>query len=413
MRGDVIAALDIGSTKVCCFIAQTDDDGQTRISGIGHHLARGMRGGAVVDMDDLEVSIGHAVEAAEEMANHRIKSVVINVSAGQPASSNVKVEVAMNGHPVNEADLRRILEHGRDHHIGADRELLHAIPVDYTIDGNDGIRDPRGMYGERLGVSIHTIAATAGPLRNLSSVVNRCHLDVDARVVSPFAAGLACVVEDERDLGVTCIDMGGGTTSIAVFMGGQLVHTDMIPVGGLHVTSDIARCLSTPVNQAERLKTLYGSAVSSPSDEREMLKVVLVGEDETGASNQVPRSHLNLIIQPRIEETLELIRSRLDDSGLGRAAGRRVVLTGGASQLQGLRDMAQLILDKQVRQGRPVGFHGLPDSTQGPAFSVCAGLIRFATTHRPHSRGRGGARDSDSGESSPFGRFGQWLRENF
>ena len=315
MRGTTIAALDVGSTKVCCFIAQRQDEGGARITGIGHQIARGIRGGAVVDMEDLEHSIRAAVDAAEEMANQRIKSVLVNVSGGQPASANVKVEVALNGHAINEADLRRMLEHGRAHHDSSDRELLHAIPVDYTIDGNEGIRDPRGMYGERLGVAIHVIAALTGPVRNLNTVINRCHLDVDSRVVSPFAAGLACLVDDEKELGVTCIDMGGGTTTMSVFMAGQLVHTDIIPIGGYHVTSDIARGLSTPVAQAERLKTLYGSALPSPSDDREMLKVPLVGEDDTGSNHQIPKSLLNQIIQPRIEETLELVRQRREGCG--------------------------------------------------------------------------------------------------
>jgi len=412
MRGDTIAALDVGSSKVCCFIAQRQDEGGARITGIGHQIARGIRGGAVVDMEELEHSIRAAVDAAEEMANQRIKSVLVNVSGGQPASANVKVEVALNGHAINEADLRRMLEHGRAHHDSPDRELLHAIPVDYTIDGNEGIRDPRGMYGERLGVAIHVIGALTGPVRNLNTVINRCHLDVDQRVVTPFAAGLACLVEDEKELGVTCIDMGGGTTSLSVFMAGQLVHTDLIPIGGQHVTSDIARGLSTPVTQAERLKTLYGSALPSPSDDREMLKVPLVGEDDNSSGNQISRSLLNQIIQPRIEETLELVRSRLEESGFDKAVGRRVVLTGGGSQMQGVRDLASGILDKQVRLGRPVGFQGLPEAVGGPAFSVCAGLIRFATTHRVATKGRKGSAEEGDDESR-WGQIGRWLKSNF
>ena len=409
---DTIAALDVGSTKVCCIIAQRQDEGSARITGIGHQVARGIRAGAVVDMEELEHSIRAAVDAAEEMANQRIRSVVVNISGGQPSSANVRVEVALNGHAINEADLRRMLDHGRAHHDSPDRELLHAIPVDYTIDGNEGIRDPRGMYGERLGVAIHVIGALTGPLRNLNTVINRCHLDVDARVVSPFAAGLACLVDDEKELGVTCIDMGGGTTSLAVFMAGQLIHTDLIPIGGQHVTSDIARGLSTPVMQAERLKTLYGSALPSPSDDREMLKVPLVGEEDHNSNHQIPRSLLNQIIQPRIEETLELVRSRLEAGGFDKAVGRRVVLTGGASQMQGVRDLAAGILDKQVRQGRPMGFQGLPEAVGGPAFSVCAGLIRFATTHRVATKGRKGSRDEDNHQSG-MGKIGQWLKRNF
>jgi cell division protein FtsA len=411
MRGGLIAALDVGSTKVCCFLARVQEDGAPRIVGIGHQLARGMRLGAVVDMEELEHSIRASVDAAEDMAGERARAVVVNISGGAPASTNVKVEVAMNGHAVNEADIRRMLDHGRAHHHSADRDLIHAIPVDYTIDGTEGIKDPRGMYGDRLGVAIHVVSAAVGPVRNLTTVVHRCHLDIEARVISPYAAGLACLVDDERELGVTCIDMGGGTTSIAVFVGGQLVHTDVIAVGGHHVTNDIARGLSTPVSYAERMKTLFGSCMPSAADDREMLKVPLVGEDEDGASNQVPRSMLIQIIQPRIEETFELVRSHLEHSGFDKMAGRRVVLTGGSSQMQGARDLAAMVLDKQVRLGRPVGIHGLPEATGGPAFSCCAGLIRYALAHQPVAKaGRKGAGDE---EESGWGRFGQWLKRNF
>jgi cell division protein FtsA len=411
MRGGLIAALDVGSTKVCCFLARVQEDGSPRIAGIGHQLARGMKLGAVVDMEELEHSIRASVDAAEDLAGERVRAVLVNVSGGAPSSASVKVEVAMNGHAVNEADIRRMLDHGRAHHHSADRDLIHAIPVDYTIDGNEGIKDPRGMYGDRLGVAIHLISATAGAVRNLTTVVHRCHLDVEARVVSPYAAGLACLVEDERELGVTCIDMGGGTTSIAVFVGGQLVHTEVIPVGGHHVTNDIARGLSTPVSYAERMKTLYGSALPSPADDREMLKVPLVGEDEEGTANQVPRSLLIQIIQPRIEETFELVRSHLERSGFDKMAGRRVVLTGGASQLQGARELAGMVLDKQVRLGRPVGFQGLPEAVGGPAFSTCAGLVRYALTHQ--TGGRGARKEDTDGQPSGWGRFGQWLKRNF
>lgn len=413
MRSGMIAALDIGSTKVACFIARVQDDQSLRVVGIGHQVARGMRNGAVVDLEELEHSIRASVDHAEGMAGERIKAVVVNVAGGQPQSASVKVEVAMNGHPVNEADIRRMLDHGRAHHESADRELIHAIPVDYTIDGNEGIKDPRGMFGERLGVAIHVIAASVGPVRNLTTVVNRCHLGVEARVVNPYASGLACLVDDEKELGVTCIDMGGGTTSIAVFLGGQLVHTDVIPVGGHHVTNDIARGLSTPLSYAERMKTLYGSAIPSAADDREMLKVPLVGEDEDGASNQVPRSMLIQIIQPRIEETFELVRSHLEHGGFDKMAGRRVVLTGGASQMQGVRDLAGLVLDKQVRLGRPVGLQGLPEATGGPAFSTCAGLLRYALVHQPPA-GRG-RKEKVVGEpsGSGLGRIGQWLKRNF
>jgi len=283
MRHGPVAALDVGTTKVACFIVRAGEDGAPKVLGIGHHWSRGIRNGAVIDMEEAEASIRAAVDAAEQMADERVHEVLINVSGGQPNSASVTVEVSVHGHEIGDADIRRMLDLARDHSATEDRELIHSLPVDYTVDGNEGVRDPRGMFGSHLAVTVHQISAAKGPLRNLTSVVQRCHLDIEARVLSAYASGLACLVDDEKDLGATCIDMGGGTTTIAVFEAGQLVHTDTIPLGGMHVTNDIARGLSTPLGQAERLKTLYGGAVASPADDREILKVPLVGEDEDGA----------------------------------------------------------------------------------------------------------------------------------
>jgi cell division protein FtsA len=218
-------------------------------------------------------------------------------------------------------------------------------------------------------------------------------------------------VSDERDLGVTLIDMGGGTTTIAVFYDGQVVYTDSVPIGGQHVTSDIARGLSTPLAHAERMKTLYGSALASGSDEREMIDVPLVGEEDQHHANPVPKSILTGVIQPRVEETFELVRSRLEASGFDNLAGRRVVLTGGASQLSGVRDLAQLILDKQVRMGRPMRVHGLAEAVSGPAFATCAGLLVHALLPAGEPIRR---RRSETAAASGFiGRLGLWLKENF
>ncbi len=409
LRTGLIAALDVGTTKVCCFIAKADESTGLRVVGIGHHRSQGLRNGAVVDMDEAEGSIRAAVDAAEQMAGERIEKVVVNMSGGKPRSSKVEVEVSVDGHQIDDSDVRRILDYARRQEVNGEREMIHCIPVGYAIDGSNGIRDPRGMFGGRLGVTIHLVASQAGAARNMKLVIERCHLDVESMVVSPYASGLACLVEDEKDLGVTCIDMGGGTTTVAIFEGGQVVHVACMPVGGQHVTSDIAKGLSTPVATAERLKTLYGSAIASPSDAREMLKVPLVGEEDEGAANQIPRSMLVQIIRPRIEETFELVRSHIESNSLGRAAGRLVVLTGGAAQLQSVREAASLVLDKQVRLGRPQGIKGLAEATGGPAFSTCAGLLRFAAqmhvdtpVKAPPAKGTG-----------TLGRLGDWLRHNF
>ncbi|MBL8630339.1 MAG: cell division protein FtsA [Rhodospirillaceae bacterium] len=409
--GANIAALDVGTTKVACFIAQGGEDGDLQVVGVGHHRSRGMRNGQVANLEEVETSVREAVEAAEQMANVRVDQVFLNMSCGTPRSTRVDVELAVSGHQIRDTDVRRVLDHGSNMFDAADRELIHCIPTGYSIDGGNGIIDPRGMYGEKLGVNIHLVTAGIGPSRNLSTVIDRCHLDIKGRVVSPYASGLACLVDDEKDMGVTVIDMGGGTTSIAVFMESQVVFVETLGIGGNHVTNDIAKGLSTPVAKAERLKTVYGTVAMMPSDARELLKVPLVGEDDETQASEVPKSMLVQIIQPRIEETLELVRSHLEASGFYKSAGRRVVLTGGASQLEGLRDLAELVLDKQVRLGRPKLIRGLPESVSGPAFATAAGLLRYGL--KEHVLRPNYAAMNAANQKRGFGRIGQWLRENF
>ncbi len=408
-RSGLIAALDVGTTKVCCFIARPDADGEPRVIGIGHQVSQGLRCGNIVDMEAAETSIRAAVHAAEQMAGTTIRDVFVNLSGGHPASHSYSVEMSIAGHEVGESDLRRILDQRRLYENGSEREFIHFIPVGYSIDGNRGIRDPRGMYGERLGVNMHVITSSASAVRNLANCVARCHLDVGAFVVSAYASGLACLSEDETKLGVTLVDMGGGTTTFAVFVDGVIVYTGCVPLGGAHVTSDIARGLSTPLAHAERMKTLYGNAIPSPLDEREIIDVPQVGEESPTQANHVPKSILTGIIQPRLEETFELVRGRLEAGGFDKSAGRRVVLTGGASQLQGVRELATLVLDKQVRMARPVRLGGLAEATCGPAFSTCAGLLTYAV-HK-HAEPPGWTAGAAEGPGGLIGRLGHWIRE--
>lgn len=444
-RTGTIVALDIGTSKVCCLIARVDrpaiENGgnvvaQPRIVGTGLQVSAGLKNGVIVDVDVAETAIRKAVFAAEQMAGDDIRSVTVNLSGGKPKSKTIGVDVEIGGLQIDDADLQRVfrqtlameangsangngnggtngLANGQRERNGhrSDRELIHSIPVAYTVDGNRGIRDPRGMFGDRLSVNMHMVTAANGVIRTARNVVDQCHLHIDDFVISPYASGLSTLVEDETDLGVTVIDMGAGTTSIAVFSDGDAVYTDIIPVGGAHVTNDIARGLSTPITHAERLKTLHGAAMATTADEHELIDVLHVGEDEHNSPNHIPRSLLNGIIQPRLEETFELVRERLTDSGFDPVAGRRVVLTGGASQLQGVRELAAIVLDKQVRMGRPLRLRGLPESMSGPAFATSAGLIAFAldnssavTVPTPIIKGESGGLGS---------RLGNWIHEHF
>ena len=408
-RGSVIAALDVGTSKICCFIARIEDDGEIRVIGVSHQLSHGLRAGMVVDMEAAEAAICHAVHAAEQMAGETIRDVVVNISGNHAHSQSINVEVPIGGGSVTDADLHRALAQARTVESPGESELIHAIPVGYALDGNRGIRDPRGMFGQTLGLQLHAVTAGSSSLKNLTTCIARSHLNVEGLCLSPYASGLACLVDDETDLGCTVIDMGGGTTGIAVFLEGALVYADSLPIGGSHVTSDIARGLTTPIACAERIKTLYGSALAAATDERELIDVPQVGEDEAVQANHVPRSLLVGIIQPRLEETFELVRSRLEASGFSRLVGRRVVLTGGASQLPHMRELAQLVLDKQVRLGRPIRIANLAESTGGPAFSTAAGLLAYAVQHLEDLSILGFPMDSSTGL---WNRVGSWLREN-
>jgi cell division protein FtsA len=408
-RGSLIAALDIGTTKTCCFIARVTTD-EPRVVGIGHQISRGVRSGTIVDLEAAGTSIVNVVHAAEEMAGETVQKVVTNLSGGFFGSRIVKAEIDITGREVSDVELQRVLHQGALLRESVGRHVIHSVPVGFSIDDSRGIRDPRGMYGEHLGVNMHLVTASAASVRNHSSAIGLSHLDVDALVVSPYAAGLACLVEDEIALGVTVIDMGGGTTTIGVFFDGNLIYADYVPVGGCHVTNDIARGLSTPLAHAERMKALFGSAIASSTDERETIAVPQVGEEDHGHVNHVPKSLLVGIIAPRIEETFELVRNRLEASGFDRVAGRRVVLTGGACQLHGVREFAGLILDKQIRIGRPQKVTGLAEATGGPAFSTTVGLLHFALSERVEVVRNGASQPTPNWL---FGRLGHWLRENF
>ncbi|HUX78419.1 MAG TPA: cell division protein FtsA [Alphaproteobacteria bacterium] len=376
MRGGLIAALDVGSSKVCCVIAQVQGRDNFEILGIGQQLSSGVKSGVVIDMEEVITSIVNAVHTAEKMAGVTIRDVIVSINGTHFKSVNLGVEMNVSGHPINDTDVRRVLLQAKASQEDSSFQALHTVPTSYALDGAKGIKDPRGMYGERLLVSLYTLFSKASPLYNLSTCVARSHLEVANLVAAPYASGLACLVEDEMELGVILIDMGGSTTSFAVFHEGQLRHAECIPIGGAHVTMDIARGFSTTMTNAERLKTLYGSAMHSAADDREMMVIPLVGEKRGEGVNQMPRSALVSVIKPRIEETFEYVRKRLMRAGVDSLTGQRVVLTGGASQLAGAREVASLVLGKSIRLGKPIHL-GASELSQDPSFSTCTGLLSY------------------------------------
>ena len=385
-KSAILCALDVGTSKIACLIARLMPAEQSdllrgrthrcRILGIGHQRSRGLKGGVVIDMDEAEKAIRLAVDSAERMAGVQVESVIVSISGGRIGSSFYGAKVRVGDNSVSESDVHRVLEAAASRTAQQGRAVLHSMPRSFALDGATGVRDPRGMIGEELGAQMHVVSIDSAPVRNLMLAVERCHLDVEAVVATPYAAGLAALVDDEAEMGTAVIDLGGGTTSIAVFAENRLEHVDAIAVGGNHVTMDIARGLTLRLSDAERLKTYYGACISSPSDDRETIAVSQVGEDGNHVTH-LPKSHLVRIIKPRVEEILELVRDRLAGAGYAPQAGLRLGLTGGASQLTGVPEAARRIISGQVRMGRPLGVQGLPESAKNPAFAAAIGLVVF------------------------------------
>lgn len=423
-RSHVVSVLDIGSTKVVCMIGRLTPreesqvlPGRTHnieIIGIGHQRSRGIKTGAISDLDALESVIRLAVDAAERMAGLTVESLIVNLTAGRLASDIYTATIDLGGQEVELNDLKKVLSAACQQSLRQDRAVLHSLATGFSLDGERGIRDPLSMYGDVLGVDMHVVTAERTALKNLELSVNRAHLSVEGIVATPYASGLAALVDDEVELGCAAIDMGGGTTTISVFAEGKLVHTDAVSLGGHHVTTDLARGLSTRIEDAERLKVVHASAMPNSSDERELISIPPIGEDDRDLPTQVPRALVSRIVSARIEETMELIRDRIQRSGFSPIVGKRVVLTGGASQLTGLADVARRILARNVRIGRPMGVSGLPTAAKGPAFSTAVGLMIYPQvadmeTHASQS----GLLMSLGGNTSRIARMGQWLKESF
>jgi len=409
----MVAALDVGSSKVACLIAQAGTSGQFLVKGVGNRACNGgIAAGAVVDMDLTEQAIRASVDQAEKMAGTTISDVILSFSGGDPKSTVVEVDVEITGHAVTQAQLDEALRRAEEQIDTNAGEILHVFPAAYAVDGNYGTKAPLGMYGKKLTVAVLVVTVEPGPLRNLEACVRRAHLNVGSVVLAPYASGLACLVEDETKMGAACIDLGGGTTGISIFAQGALVHAEVLPIGGLHVTEEVARGLLTPFEQAERLKTFNGAAVVDPADVRHEIEVQQVGESGSDRMVRMPRSTLTAIMQREMELLFTTIGERLDASGFSGVAGKRVVLTGGVAQCEGVRDLASKILGRQVRVGRPKALGGLPVAAQAPNFSGAVGLLAFASKE-PQLVFNHNKKTGTPVGGGMFGRVSQWVRDTF
>jgi cell division protein FtsA len=380
-RENLITALDIGSWKVSALIAERDDEGELTVLGTGQRESRGVRRGYIADMDATEKAVREAVEQAERIAGLNIEDVWVSFSAGGLVSDIASVEVELGGHRIEQEDIDELLAAGRGSIDPEGRMVLHAQPTLYTLDGLQGVKKPLGLHADTLGVDIHVVAADGSPVRNLDLCVRSAHLEVKSIVASPVATGMACLSDEERELGVALVEVGAGVTNVSLFAGGLLVGLTSIPFGSADITDDIASAFGTRRSQAERMKCFFGSATASPRDNHDMIEVApLSTDEEPGETARITRAALIAVIRQRLEHLTGEIGKALKELGFTGPVGRQVVLTGGGAELKGLADYVQGALGRAVRIGRPRNMTGLPDAHSGPGFATLAGLIHYAAS---------------------------------
>ncbi|MEO0981955.1 MAG: cell division protein FtsA [Pseudomonadota bacterium] len=416
-RGGIVAALDIGCSKIACLIARQTPDtpGGFEFLGGGRQQSRGFTGGAITDLDGLERAVRLAVEDAERQAGERIEHVTLGVAGPTVDSRLVAAGVEIGGRQVTAKDVDRVQTAALAKAADKSKIVLSAHVVAYRIDGQEGVRDPRGMHADKLGVLISVVSAPKSLVRNFEECLGRAHLGVEGLAPAAIASGVGALIEDERDNGAICIDMGAGVTSIAVFLNGAPAWIGFAPSGGGRVTADIAQGLGTTFAAAERLKTVCGTVDFDGPGSAERIEAPRLGDDGRLETAKLPRKDLARVIAPRVEETLELVRDRLEASALRKVLPRRSVLTGGASQIPGLRDLAASTLGMPVRIGRPAAAEILGESFASPAFSTASGLLAYRSLGL-FDASRAGAASLIGGGRAGGGLVNgtyRWLKENF
>ena len=382
-KGELIVGLDIGTTKICCIVGEVTPDG-IDVVGIGTQPSRGLRKGVVINIDATVASIRRAVEEAELMAGCEISSVYAGIAGGHIRGFNSQGVVAVKDKEVRQGDIDRVLDAARAINIPQDREILHVLPQEYLIDEQDGIREPLGMSGVRLEAKVHIVTGAVTSAQNIIKCCAKTNLSVAAVVLESLASAEAVVAEEEKELGVALVDIGGGTTDIAIFCEGAIVHTSVLPLGGNHLTNDVAVGLRTPLEAAEKIKQRYGCALTSLIDAEEMIEVPSVGGR---APRLLARQVLVDIMMPRMEEIFEQVRKEIARAGYEDLLASGIVLTGGATSLEGSSELAEEVLGMQVRRGVPRNIGGLTEVVKSPGFATGVGLVQYGARAQRRSAG--------------------------
>lgn len=372
-RGELIVGLDIGTTKICCIVGELLPD-EINVIGLGVHPSIGLRKGVVVNIESTVESIKKAVEEAEAMAGCTISTVYVGIAGGHITGFNSRGLIAVKGQEITQSDVDRVIEAARAIAIPMEREVIHVLPQEYIVDDQDGIQNPIGMSGVRLEAKIHIVTGAVTSARNIVKCVNRAGLDVGEIVLESLASGGAVLTDEERDLGVALVDIGGGTTDLAVFSGKHISHTFVLALGGSNFTSDIAIGLRAPIADAERIKERFGTCQTDEVSAEEVIEVPGLGGRPP---RKLPRQILGEILEPRMEEVLSLVKQELDKRHLTPIISSGLVLTGGGAMLDGAADLAETVFKLPVRLGKPAGVTGLTDMVKSPMYATGVGLVLY------------------------------------
>ena len=387
-KKDFIVGLDIGTTKICCIVGEVSDAGEGReptidIIGIGTAPSTGLRKGVVINIDSTVESITKAVEEAELMAGVEISTVYTGIAGGHIKSFNSTGIVAVKGKEIDEQDVQRVIDAAKAVAIPLDREVIHIIPQEYMINGQDGIRDPIGMSGIRLESKVHIVTGAVSSAQNIIKCANKSGLNVAEICLEPIASSEAVLTQDEKDLGVVLVDIGGGTSDIAIFKDGAIVHTGVLAIGGNHITNDIAVGLRTPQHEAEMIKIRYGCAMANMVKPDDTIEVAGVGGRK---ARVLSRRLLAEIIEPRVEEVFSLIQREVAKSGFSDVLSGGIVITGGATLLEGMPELAEFIFEMPVKRGYPLAIGGLRDVVNSPKFATGVGLLKYGARNLSKSK---------------------------
>jgi len=412
MAQRTIVGIDVGTTKVCTVVAQVQDNGRINVLGVGLTPSKGLDKGVVVNIDDAVNAIATSVEKAERLSGYRIGTAFVGVAGRHISSLNSRgvVAVSRNDHEITRSDVARAVEAAQAVAIPIQREVIHVIPRAYVVDGHEGIRDPIGMAGFRLEVETHIVTGEVMAIQNLIKSVQKAGVEIDDLVLQPLASGEAVLTADDKDRGVVLVDIGGGTTDIAVFVDGGIWHTSVISVGGNHFTNDIVLVLKTPHNTAEYLKLEYGSAIADEPEDAASDLIEAEGFNP-GERQQISRSLLNQVLQARAEEVIEHIYNEIRRSGYEGLLPAGVVLTGGAVQLPRFDELMREMLGIPVRIGAPNDLSGLADTIDSPPYATGVGLLRWGSRHGMAMLNSPNASSERSSIGSIYERFKDWLKE--